>query len=193
VVNPQYGNVWMLDNLGNSTYHSLQLQFTRRLTRGFTNTTTWTWSKAMGDSDTDAGANYRDPTRRSIERTLLGFDRQHQITSKVTKVSNGVVYVDGFTQIVDPGFAVPSVNGLNAGYTNKAIVGLNGQVVLVNPQPGEVGTLGYATLRGPRSFNFDMNLIKRFKIHETVEFEFRLDAINVLNNPNFGNPNTNIK
>src|SRR5207302_389673 len=84
VVNPQYGNVSMLDNLGSSTYHSLQLQFTRRLTKGFTNTTTWTWSKAMGDSDTDAGANYRDPTRRSIERALLGFDRQHQITSNGT-------------------------------------------------------------------------------------------------------------
>ena len=87
---------------------------------------------------------------------------------------------------------MPPVNGLNAGYTNKAIVGPNGQVVLVNPQPGETGTLGYATLRGPRSVNFDMNLIKRFKIHETAEFEFRLDAINVLNHPNFGNPNTNI-
>src|SRR5207253_7090426 len=84
VPNPQYKGISMLDNLGNSTYHSLQLQFTRRLTKGFTNTTTWTWSKAMGDSDTDAGANYRDPTRRSIERALLGFDRQHQITSNGT-------------------------------------------------------------------------------------------------------------
>jgi len=33
-----------------------------------------------------------------------------------------------------------------------------------------------------------MNLIKRFRIHETREFEFRLDAINILNHPNFGNP-----
>lgn len=111
---------------------------------------------------------------------------------KITKLSNGVVYFDGFTQIPDPGFTVPFVNGLNAGYTNKTIVGRNGQVVLVNPQPGEIGTLGYATLRGPRSVNFDMNLIKRFKIDETKEFEFWLDAINLLNHPNFGNPNTNI-
>jgi hypothetical protein len=28
--------------------------------------------------------------------------------------------------------------------------------------------------------------------NETKEFEFRLDAINVLNHPNFGNPSTNI-
>src|SRR5205085_4819208 len=84
VPNPQYSGISMLDNLGNSTYHSLQLQFTRRLSNGFTTTTAWTWSKSLGDSDTDAGATYRDPTRRSIEKSLLGFDRAHQITSNGT-------------------------------------------------------------------------------------------------------------
>jgi Carboxypeptidase regulatory-like domain/TonB dependent receptor-like, beta-barrel len=286
VVNPQYANVSMLNNLGNSTYHSLQMQFTRRLTRGFTNTTTWTWSRSLGDSDTDGGANYRDPTRRSLEKTLLGFDRQHQITSngtfelpfgtghfllgnapgwvqqivnkwqlggimnfntgtplnlttctlvagnctagtgvytisfsgqsaagtpnvvgalpkdmgKVTKVSNGVVYFDGFRQVTDPGFstvspncgATTACNGLVSGYSNRAIQGPDGQVILVNPQPGELGTLGYSTVRGPKLLNFDMNLIKRFQIHEAKNFEFRLDVINILNHPNFGTPNTNI-
>lgn len=253
----------LLTNPSNSTYHSMQLQFTRRLTKGFTNTTTWTWSKALGDANNDNGATYRDPTRRSIEKTLLGFDRAHQVTSygtyelpfgtgnfllgnapgwvqqivnkwqvggimnfytggplsltatgvqtisnvagqpnivgtlpkdvgKVTKVSNGVVYFDGYSQIADPSFTVPTVNGLNAGYSNKAIVAPNGQVVLVNPQPGEIGTLGYSTIKGPRNFSLDMDLIKRFKIYENKEFEFRLDAINVLNHPNFGNPNLNI-
>jgi hypothetical protein len=270
VVNPQYSNISLLGNVGNSTYHAVQLQFTRRLTNGFTNTTTWTWSKSLGESDSDLGVTYRDPTRRSIEKSLLPFDRAHQFTSngtyelpfgtghfllgnapswvqrivekwqlggvmnyntgsplsistgntmnattltttgtqtisnvavqpnvvgafpkdigKVTKLSNGVVYFPGFSQIQDQSFVVPAVNGLNAGYTNKAIVAPNGQVVVVNPPPGEVGTLGYATVKGPGSFNLDMNLIKRFKIHENKEFEFRLDAINILNHPNFGNP-----
>ena len=279
VPNPQYNGISMLDNLGNSTYHSLQLQFTRRLTKGFTNTTTWTWSKSLGDSDTDTGAVYRDPTRRSIEKSLLGFDRAHQITSngtyelpfgtghfllgnapgwvqqvvnkwqlggimnfntgaplslttaaatnatasavgsttsgiqtisnvqaqpnvvaalpkdmgRLTKVPSGVMYFDGFTQIADPGIAnVTTLNGLNTAYSNKAIVAPNGQVVLVNPQPGEVGTLGLATIKGPRSLGLDMNLIKRFRLHENKEFEFRIDAVNVLNHPNFGLPNTNI-
>jgi hypothetical protein len=283
VANPQYGIVSMLNNLGNSTYHSLQMQFTRRLTRGFTNTTSWTWSRSLGDSDGDTGATYRDPTRRSLEKTLLGFDRQHQITSngtyelpfgtghfllgsapgwvqqivnkwqlggimnfntgaplnlttgtgnnaiftigyggtggqaapgtpnivgsvpkdmgKVTKVSNGVVYFDGFQQVTDPGFAsvspncvAPSTacNGLVAGNTNRAIQGPDGQIILVNPQPGELGTLGYSTVRGPKLLNFDMNLIKRFQIREAKNFEFRLDVINILNHPNFGTPTTNI-
>jgi len=263
VVNPQYAGVSMLDNLGSSTYHALQMRFTSHFSHGFSNSTTWTWSKALGDSDSDTGATYRDPTNRSLEKTNLGFDRAHQITSngtfelpfgtghfllgnapgwiqeivnkwqlggilnynsgaplsitsgististvgaqpnivgpfpngagKITKLANGVVYFDGFTQIPDPGLAgVSTLNGLSTAYTNRAIVAPNGQIALVNPQPGEVGTLGYSTVKGPSSLGFDANIVKRFKIYERTEFEFRVDAINVLNHPNFGNPSTSI-
>ena len=47
-------------------------------------------------------------------------------------------------------------------------------------------------IEGPKSFNLDMNLIKRVKLAETKEFELRVDAINVLNHPVFDNPNLNI-
>jgi hypothetical protein len=74
-------------------------------------------------------------------------------------------------------------------YTNRALVGPNGQVVLVNPQPGELGTLGYTTHRGPGDIRFDMNMVKRFRVSEGgKEVEFRIDAINILNHPNFGDP-----
>jgi hypothetical protein len=39
---------------------------------------------------------------------------------------------------------------------------------------------------------FDLDLIKRVRIAEIREFEFRLDAVNVLNHPIFGNPDLNI-
>lgn len=103
------------------------------------------------------------------------------------------MYFDGFTQRDDPGLSnVSELNGLRTAYNNKAIVDPNGNVVLVNPQPGQVGTLGYSTVKGPGNLGLDMNLIKRFVISEAREFELRMDAINVLNRPNFGNPNTSI-
>src|SRR5262249_32317019 len=75
---------------------------------------------------------------------------------KVTKVANGVVYFDGFTQIQDPYFSnVSTSNGLSTAYSNKAIVDPSGKIVIVNPQPGEVGTLGYTTIKGPGSIGFD--------------------------------------
>ena len=42
VTAPQYTQVNNLGNITNSTYNSMQLQLTRRLSGGFTNTTTWT-------------------------------------------------------------------------------------------------------------------------------------------------------
>jgi hypothetical protein len=119
----------------------------------------------------------------------------------VAKLANSVTYFNGYSIVTDPGFAQVSpscaastgaCNGMLSGYTNKAIQGPDGQTVLVNPQPGDIGSLGWNTVKGPGTLNFDMNLIKRFKIHENQEFEFRLDAINVLNHPNFGTPTMSI-
>jgi hypothetical protein len=115
-----------------------------------------------------------------------------QDMGKVTKLANAVVYFDGYTQIADPSCTPTTLQGMNTGYSNKAIVAPNGQVILVNPQPGEVATLGYSTFRGPGIIRFDANLVKRFRIAETKEFEFRLDAINVLNTPNWGDPEDSI-
>jgi hypothetical protein len=92
---------------------------------------------------------------------------------KLTYVSNGVNYFPGFTQPSDPGLAqisptcaasTAACNGLSIGYNNRAIADPNGNNILVNPQPGQVGTLGQNTLRGPSRFDLDMNLVKRFRI-----------------------------
>jgi hypothetical protein len=48
--------------------------------------------------------------------------------------------------------------------------------------------MGLKWLEGPVPVRFDADLIKRVRITETKEFEFRLDAINVLNHPVFGVP-----
>jgi hypothetical protein len=39
---------------------------------------------------------------------------------------------------------------------------------------------------------FDMDLIKRIRLTETKNLEFRLDAINILNHPNFAAPTSSI-
>ena len=47
-------------------------------------------------------------------------------------------------------------------------------------------------LRGPGSFSFNADIIKRVTIREGLGFEFRADLINPTNTPQWGNPNTNI-
>ena len=54
------------------------------------------------------------------------------------------------------------------------------------------GNLGRDTLFGPGRTNWDMSLFKNFVIHEQTRFEFRAEAFNVFNHPQFGLPNPNI-
>jgi hypothetical protein len=265
VLNPQFNNVTLYTNPGSSTYHSLQVQVTKRLSHGVTNSTAYTWSRALGENDTDGAVTYLDPRNRSLNKTLLGFHRTHMFTSnatlelplgpnrrflsnapgfvqrmverwqlggifswssgaplslsapistitqstavttpnivgdfpksagEVTRVANGVTYFPDTQQINDPsGAAVSSLNGLSGSFNNKAIADSQGSLLLVNPAPGTLGTLGLKWIEGPAALGLDVNLIKRVRLTETKEFEFRVDAVNVLNHPNFDEPVLNI-
>jgi len=110
-----------------------------------------------------------------------------QNIGKVTKLPNGVTYFPGLLQTTDPSVAgVTSLNGLNTQFSNKAITDSQGRLLLVNPAPGQVGSLGLRWIEGPAHLGFDANLIKRVRIAESKEFEIRVDVVNVLNHPNFG-------
>src|SRR5205823_5663061 len=86
---------------------------------------------------------------------------------------------------------------LQSSFSNKAIcVGQNGvctgPVILANPGPGVAGTLGRAWIQGPSHVGLDMNLVKRIQVAERKNFEIRLDVVNILNHPYWGNPTTDI-
>ena len=48
------------------------------------------------------------------------------------------------------------------------------------------------TLRGPGQANWDMSLYKDLPIHENVTFNFRVEAFNIFNRVQFGNPNASV-
>jgi len=56
---------------------------------------------------------------------------------------------------------------------------------------GTYGNSGRGVIRGPGSFNIDMSLIKTTMIG-SVSSEVRIEAFNVLNHPQFANPNAQL-
>jgi hypothetical protein len=56
------------------------------------------------------------------------------------------------------------------------------------PAPGSIGNTGRNFFLAPRYFQWDSSLSKKFKVTESVSFDLRFDARNVLNNPSFDNP-----
>ncbi len=66
------------------------------------------------------------------------------------------------------------------------------KIVFRNPAAGTVGALGLSSIFGPTYFNFDFNALKRTRITETMNLEFRAEIFNAFNTVNFDNPVTDI-
>jgi hypothetical protein len=93
----------------------------------------------------------------------------------------------------DPGrTAATAVDSLNTAYGRFAIADLAGNVVLQHAAYGEIGNMGANWIEGPGTIGLDMNLVKRIRLDESKSFMLRLDAVNILNHPAWGNPTVNM-
>jgi hypothetical protein len=112
---------------------------------------------------------------------------------KVERDDVGVLYFQGLKIVPDPATAAltPQQN-LNQASSMQAITDSSGRLLAVNAAPGKLGTMGPNYLEGPGQVRFDVNLVKRVRIGERKELEFRVDAIDVLNRANFDYPNLDI-
>jgi hypothetical protein len=54
------------------------------------------------------------------------------------------------------------------------------------------GDAGAGTLRGPAQYNVDTSIFKDFKLREALDMEFRAEAFNVFNRPQFAIPNADV-
>jgi hypothetical protein len=94
-----------------------------------------------------------------------------------------------------PNFGTGSdATALAGKFTNFQVVGPNGQVILANAQPGFTGNtaLNLPQARGPGLLSFNGAGSKIFRIKEKYSVTVRADVLNLLNKPQWGNPNTNI-
>ena len=82
--NPQYALSIMAANPGSSTYHSMNVQVTKRLSHGFTNQFAYTWSRGLGESGGDGAVEYWDPRNQHLNHSLLPFHRTHDFRSNGT-------------------------------------------------------------------------------------------------------------
>jgi hypothetical protein len=83
---------------------------------------------------------------------------------------------------------ITTERGIAGQSTLRAITDASGQLLLANPEPGQLGNLGSRYLEGPGAFNLDLALFKVFRVSESRHVELRADFINATNTPSFGNP-----
>jgi Carboxypeptidase regulatory-like domain len=263
LANPQFAAARLTTNTAGSTYHSLQLDFNKRFSRGLLIQANYTFSKALGEEEGDGqemNDAYRTLTNLRIDKRRLEFDNTHVFRSSglyelpfgpgrkflsssnkfvsrlvelwqvgvifnifsgdpisltaerstlnqftdntptlVGKLSggfgqvkvgpNGVTYFDGFKQVKDPAVdALTTDQDLRTLSSLKAITDASGNLILINPTPGTLGTLAARYLEGPGEYRLDLNMVKRFRIGESKNIELRADFINAFNTPQWNNP-----
>ena len=111
------------------------------------------------------------------------------------EVRKGNGFVEYFENLRTKAAPLPDFGGnttLPGRFTNQVVVDTANNVVLQNPAPGTTGSTGQRWFEGPANFRMDAALQKKFVIDEAKSFTIRADAVNVLNTPVWGNPNTDI-
>lgn len=106
-----------------------------------------------------------DSTAGSVSGNLVGFSRAECTGANPASAGSITSRINGFFNLA--AFAPPPLIGDATGF----------------------GNCGVGILRGPRQFNLDLGIQKRFTFGEQSALEFRSEFFNLTNTPNFGLPN----
>lgn len=103
---------------------------------------------------------------------------RHGVTASQLQSAIGVYRIPGSTQValINPKYlATSSGPGIGGG--------ANPTYITPNTTPGTIGERVW--LYGPKYWNDDLSLSKRFPIRESLNFTFQAEMLNVFNHPNF--------
>jgi hypothetical protein len=153
----------------------------------FSSTMSWVSGAALGFT----GVNTLS------QRATNTADQVGDLAKNIGKVEKGDGFVQYFSGLSVRQAPLPNFGGdtnLAGRFTNQVVVDSSGNILLANPAPGTTGNTpgNVPGITGPANFGLDMALRKRIRIGESKSFEIRADAINALNRPVWGTPNTNI-
>jgi hypothetical protein len=214
---PGYSTIQQFESRATSNYHALQLFLTRRLRKVFF-TTSYTFSKNLGDASSDTTNNYDAFNVRAFYGPV-NFDVRHVLVGTAVldlpqlrhsarflreplgswQLSATVHFQTGFYYSVTGSSSI--VSGRLADY-------VGGPAVLTDPGPNgwfnpkayavapytRWGTAGAGDVEGPGMQIYNLSLSKFFIVNETrnIRLRVRADFVNAFNCVNFQGPSTNI-
>ncbi|MBI3470819.1 MAG: hypothetical protein HY013_05635, partial [Candidatus Solibacter usitatus] len=204
---PEFGNLQVTEPIGYSWYHALEIRAERRFAAGFTFQTAYTWSKAMEATE------FLNSFETAPYRTVSSFDRPKRWAfsgiyelpfGKSRRFLGGwqlnalIQHQSGapldFGNLIFRGnirdIALPSDQrsvdrwiNVDAGFERASARQLASNV--------RTFPLRFASVRGDGQMKWDLSAIKYFRLTERAKVQFRAEAYNALNHPNFENPATN--
>lgn len=217
-LNPNFSNAYFYINGPGSNYNSLQLKYQRQMSNGFQVLASYTWAHAIdwastedynvnlpfqrGNSNFDVRHNftaalvYDVPSDYSnrFERVILG----HWNTDLWFVARTGFPFQQVGPAITDPltgdvRYGELNYNGKNPYVYKAGIPGgrqIDPTIFTVTSSSTGVGTAPRNFLRGFGELQANVTLQRDFSIYERLKLQFRAEAFNIANHPNFGTINT---
>jgi len=211
-INPNFNTIRLITNDSTSDYHSLQAQFQRRLSRGIQALASYTWAHAIdtasvddfsssrpiirGNADFDIRHNFAAAVTYDLPKPKNGFGFLFRDWSLDTRINAQSALPFNVTSGTLIDFATRTqiarranlITGVPIYLSNPNVPG--GRVVNRNafsiPLVGQQGSLGRNVVRGFGSWQADVALRRQITLRESVKVEFRAEAFNIFNHPNFG-------
>jgi hypothetical protein len=212
-LNPGFGQIYVFQNGLTSNYQALQAQFQRQIGHGITALASYTWSHSLdyGSTGSDYGYSYvrgnSDFDLRDNFNAALTWDLPLHHDNALSKTLlngwglDGRVFArSGFPVSLQGDFYVNPVTGV-ASYTGLNTVpgvpiyvyssglpggrGINPNAFAAVPS-GSVGDAPRNFIRGFDDAQVNVAVRRELPLYESLRLQFRAEAFNVLNHPNFG-------
>jgi len=160
--NPNFVNLFVTTNLATSDYHALQLQFQRRLSKGFQALASYTWAHSIDTASTDEGFGASPPAANvnpQVDRSSSDFDVRHAFNGAIT-YNIPSPFAHGFGKAVLGDWAVDTIvtarsaTPVNVLVSSSANLSFGGSLAL-RPDiiPGVPLYVDDLTVAGGRRFN----------------------------------------
>jgi hypothetical protein len=213
-VSPALRSIGQVQSKGYLDYNGLQVKFQRRFANHFSFLNSYTWGKAIDlTSDNDGGvtvlnvhnieAYNRGPADYDITHTLssswiyeLPWNREKwyggwQVTGLLLLRGGRPLTITQTQGVQSTGTGNRPNRSCSGAAANPTIDMWFDPSCFSSPADitGTYGNSGRNILRGPGSFNIDASLIKNTRIGR-AQTEVRIEAFNLLNHPQFADPNT---
>jgi hypothetical protein len=218
---PEFNTINYYSFGSNSIYNAGILTVRKRFALGFFYRASYVYSKSIDDASQVSGNSdggyprAQDARNTSLERGRSDWDNGHAFTMsfayelsyrKVRRLRGWQLAGSGRMYTGQPFTPRTSNVDLNLGDANRPDRIAKGRLANRTPERWfgldafpvaprgsyRMGTSGRNILDGPGVVTVNVSLMRKFRIHERDYVQFRCEAFNVSNHPNFRQPNNNV-
>lgn len=200
------------DSSANSTYNAMWVTANKTTSKGIQFNASYTYAHSIDDVSRNLqGIFVQDSTDIAGSRGSSDFDVRHRFVANAIyslpfkgnrlvagwEIATIVTAQSGnpFTVVLARATTTGAANSVRPDLVAPVTISGNPAQWITNaatafslPAVGSFGNLGRNTFYGPGFTDVDLSLVKNTKLTERVNLQFRADAFDLFNHPNFGQP-----